>query len=206
MGKGEISPEPHRRRNQRQLTAVENERARKRGDAVGAPAVTLGTRRRLKMVRGQGSGWPPRRPRARAARGQSPGAHSEAGQRVGQVSIARPRAFQAAGARLPHGGEPPRRGGPCRRHRRALPRICPIPGRGSAWQGDQHDSPTGPGVLHHCDGLHPNDPVAQRVSRRRQSERYATKTGCCRDCGLGRVFPYGRCQRRCRRRCQQVWP
>jgi hypothetical protein len=33
----------------------------------------------------------------------------------------------------------------------------------------------GPGVLRHCDRLHPDNLVAQRVSRRRQSERYATK-------------------------------
>jgi hypothetical protein len=59
------------------------------------------------------------------------------------------------------------------------------PEGGSSWQGDQHDRPTGPGVLRHCDGFHPDDLVAQRVSRRRQSERYATKTGCCRDYGLG---------------------
>jgi hypothetical protein len=44
------------------------------------------------------------------------------------------------------------------------------PGRATSTTG-----PTSPCVLCHCDGLHPDDPVAQRVSRRRQSKRYATE-------------------------------
>jgi hypothetical protein len=52
-----------------------------------------------------------------------------------------------------------------------LPRICPIPGRGSSWQGDQDDRPHGSGCITSLCGLHPDDLVAQRVSRRRQSLR-----------------------------------